>query len=103
MSASFNLVLIFLFCFWMVNQSISGWWIWFYYVFPVSWTLKEIISSQLGDAETMIEGPVKQYLEVSLGYGDGMIGVSMASPFAFIFLFFSIYATSLKLINFQNR
>uniref|UniRef100_A0A9I9EEV0 AAA+ ATPase domain-containing protein n=1 Tax=Cucumis melo TaxID=3656 RepID=A0A9I9EEV0_CUCME len=85
------------------KTSISGWWIWFYYVFPVSWTLKEIISSQLGDAETMIEGPVKQYLEVSLGYGDGMIGVSMASPFAFIFLFFSIYATSLKLINFQNR
>ncbi|KAL4023458.1 hypothetical protein IC575_017211 [Cucumis melo] len=79
------------------KTSISGWWIWFYYVCPVSWTLKEIISSQLGgDAETMIEGPVKQYLEVSLGYGDGMIGVSMALPFAFIFLFFSIYATSLN-------
>ncbi|TYK16332.1 ABC transporter G family member 31-like isoform X2 [Cucumis melo var. makuwa] len=62
-----------------------------------------LIPKTLGDAETMIEGPVKQYLEVSLGYGDGMIGVSMASPFAFIFLFFSIYATSLKLINFQNR
>ena len=92
----------------MVNQSIPRWWIWFYYACPVSWTLRGIISSQLGDVETMIEGPgfegtVKQYLEVSLGYGDGMIGVSVAVLFAFIFLFFSVFATSLKLINFQKR
>ncbi|KAE8649246.1 hypothetical protein Csa_015044 [Cucumis sativus] len=90
------------------KTSIPRWWIWFYYACPVSWTLRGIISSQLGDVETMIEGPgfegtVKQYLEVSLGYGDGMIGVSVAVLFAFIFLFFSVFATSLKLINFQKR
>uniref|UniRef100_A0A6J1C459 ABC transporter G family member 31-like n=1 Tax=Momordica charantia TaxID=3673 RepID=A0A6J1C459_MOMCH len=90
------------------KPSIPGWWIWFHYLCPVSWTLRGIISSQLGDVETQIlgggfEGTVKQYLEVSLGYGPGMIGVSVAVLFGFIILFFSIFAVSIKLINFQRR
>ncbi|KAA0032909.1 ABC transporter G family member 31 [Cucumis melo var. makuwa] len=49
-------------------KSIAGWWIWFYYICPISWTLRGIITSQLGDVETIIVGPgfkgsVKQYLE----------------------------------------
>ncbi|KAJ0084449.1 hypothetical protein Patl1_30941 [Pistacia atlantica] len=34
--------------------NIPGWWIWFYYMYPVAWTLQGIITSQLGDVETMI-------------------------------------------------
>ncbi|GAY38373.1 hypothetical protein CUMW_036200 [Citrus unshiu] len=59
------------------QPSIPGWWIWFYYISPVAWTLRGIISSQLGDVETMIveptfRGTVKEYLKESLGYGPGM-------------------------------
>lgn len=87
---------------------IPGWWIWFYYICPVAWTLKGIISSQLGDVETKIVGPgfegsVKQYLEVSLGYGPGMIGVSAAVLVGFSFLFFFVFAISVKILNFQKR
>ncbi|XXG85868.1 hypothetical protein AAC387_Pa11g0879 [Persea americana] len=83
------------------KPNIPGWWIWFYYISPVAWTLRGIISSQLGDVETQIVGP--EYLEVSLGYGPGMIGVSAAVLVGFSLLFFSVYAASIKVLNFQKR
>lgn len=84
------------------------WWIWFYYICPVAWTLRGIITSQLGDVETMIEQPdfhgtVKQYLEVSLGYGPGMIGISVLVLVGFSVFFFGIFAFSVKFLNFQRR
>ena len=89
-------------------QRIPGWWIWFYYICPVAWTLKGIISSQLGDVETMIveptfEGTVKQYIHTVLGIDPGMMGISVAVLIGFCILFFSIFALSLKFLNFQKR
>lgn len=74
----------------------------------MAWTLQGIISSQLGDVETKIVGPgfegtVKEYIEESLGYGPGMIGVSAVVAAAFSVFFFGIFAFSLKVLNFQNR
>ncbi|XP_059660861.1 ABC transporter G family member 31 [Cornus florida] len=90
------------------KPSIPGWWIWFYYICPVAWTLRGIITSQLGDVETKVVGPgfegtVKEYLEVSLGFGPGMIGVSAAVLVGFNILFFGIFAISVKTLNFQRR
>ncbi|KAM1341583.1 hypothetical protein ACFX2F_006016 [Malus domestica] len=87
---------------------IPGWWMWFYYICPVAWTLRGIITSQLGDVETTMKGPtfqgtVKEYLEVNLGYGPGMIGVSVAVLVCFCLLFFSVFALSVKFLNFQKR
>lgn len=91
-----------------VMKKIPGWWIWFYYICPISWTLRGIITSQLGDVETLIEGPgfkgtVKKYLEVSLGYGPGMVGASAAILVAFCLFFFAVFAISVKVLNFQKR
>ncbi|XP_022948217.1 ABC transporter G family member 31-like isoform X1 [Cucurbita moschata] len=90
------------------KPSLPGWWIWFYYICPVAWSLRGIITSQLGDVDTItvgqgFEGSVKEYLEVSLGYGPGMVGVSVVVLLAFILVFFSIFALSIKFINFQKR
>ncbi|KAJ0020425.1 hypothetical protein Pint_32556 [Pistacia integerrima] len=90
------------------KPDIPVWWIWFYYICPVAWTLRGIITSQLGDVETMImqpdfRGTVKQYLEVSLGYGPGMIGISALVLVGFCSLFFGIFAFSIKFLNFQRR
>lgn len=49
------------------------------------------------------QGTVKEYLEVNLGYGPGMIGVSVAVLVCFCLLFFSVFALSVKLLNFQKR
>lgn len=53
--------------------------------------------------EGTFQGTVKEYLEVSLGYGPGMIGVSAAVLVGFCILFFGVFAFSVKLLNFQKR
>ncbi|XP_058109090.1 ABC transporter G family member 31-like [Magnolia sinica] len=92
----------------IAKPNIPGWWIWFYYINPLTWTLRGIITSQLGNVESHIIGPgfdgsVKKFLEVSLGYDSGMTGVSVAVLAGFILFFFAIYATSIKVLNFQRR
>ncbi|GAU43517.1 hypothetical protein TSUD_245450 [Trifolium subterraneum] len=95
------------------GSNIPGWWLWFYYICPVQWTLRGIITSQLGDVETKIVGPgfegtVKEYLAVSLGYdekinGISSVGVSVTVLIAFIVLFFGSFAASVRFLNFQKR
>ncbi|XVF19871.1 hypothetical protein REPUB_Repub11eG0148300 [Reevesia pubescens] len=90
------------------KPKIPGWWIWFYYICPVAWTLKGIISSQLGDVETMIveptfQGTVKEYINTVFGIEPGMIGVSVAVLIGFCILFFGAFAFSVNFLNFQKR
>ncbi|KAK9150152.1 hypothetical protein Syun_008461 [Stephania yunnanensis] len=80
---------------------IPGWWIWFYYICPLSWSLRGIITSQLGDLEDHIEGPdfngtIKEYIEENLGYKSGMVGVSAVVLIAFSVLFFTVYGISIR-------
>ncbi|VVB01837.1 unnamed protein product [Arabis nemorensis] len=87
---------------------IPVWWIWFYYICPVAWTLQGVILSQLGDVETMINEPmfhgtVKEFIEQYFGYKPDMIGVSAAVLVGFCVLFFSGFALSVKFLNFQRR
>ncbi|KAG7637916.1 ABC transporter G family member 31 [Arabidopsis thaliana] len=87
---------------------IPVWWIWFYYICPVAWTLQGVILSQLGDVESMINEPlfhgtVKEFIEYYFGYKPNMIGVSAAVLVGFCALFFSAFALSVKYLNFQRR
>nr|Q8S628.1 RecName: Full=ABC transporter G family member 51; Short=OsABCG51; AltName: Full=Pleiotropic drug resistance protein 13; Short=OsPDR13 [Oryza sativa Japonica Group]AAM18755.1 putatputative ABC transporter [Oryza sativa Japonica Group] len=92
----------------LIPQSrIPGWWIWFYYICPVAWTLRGVITSQLGDVDTRIVGPgfdgtVHEFLQQNLGFEQGMTGATVAVLVAFSVFFFSIYAISIKMINFQR-
>lgn len=90
------------------KPSIPRWWTWFYYICPVQWTLRGILTSQLGDLENVIVGPgfkgtVKEYLDVSLGLSTGTVGASVAVLIAFSILFFAAFAASVKTFNFQKR
>ncbi|XP_052625055.1 ABC transporter G family member 31-like [Lactuca sativa] len=57
----------------MADVLIPGWWIWFHYLCPITWTLQGLIGSQLADVEEPIIGPggfqgtVKGYLKEALG------------------------------------
>ncbi|GFP80592.1 ABC transporter g family member 31 [Phtheirospermum japonicum] len=89
-------------------MSIPGWWIWFYYICPIAWTLRGIITSQLGDVETRIVGPgfdgsVKEFINVRFGYDSGMLGVTVAVLVGFSVLFFAVFAISVRILNFQKR
>ncbi|XP_020221803.1 ABC transporter G family member 31 [Cajanus cajan] len=95
------------------KSHIPIWWIWFHYICPVSWTLRGIITSQLGDVEQMIVGPgfegsVKEYIAVTLGYDTTIIGMSSVLLSAIVLicfniLFFGSFAISIKVLNFQKR
>ncbi|KAK9930331.1 hypothetical protein M0R45_027370 [Rubus argutus] len=59
-------------------------------------------SAQLGghlEVLRALKGTVKEYLEVSLGYGPGMIGVSVAVLLGFNVLFFGIFSFSIKALE----
>ncbi|KAF5733181.1 ABC transporter G family member 31-like [Tripterygium wilfordii] len=92
----------------VLKPNMLEWLTWCYYISPVTWTLRGIISSQLGDKESMIEEPqfngiVKEYLKANLGYGPGMIGVSVVVLIGFYVLFFGVFILSIKLLNFLRR
>ena len=89
----------------LLFQLIPVWWIWFYYICPVAWTLQGVILSQLGDVESIIKEPmfhgtVKQFIEQYFGFKPDMIGVSAAVLVGFCALFFSGFALSVKFLNF---
>ncbi|XP_038706976.1 ABC transporter G family member 31-like isoform X2 [Tripterygium wilfordii] len=90
------------------KPNIPEWLTWCYYISPVTWTLRGIISSELGDKENMIKEPqfngtVKEYLKANLGYGPRVIEVSAAVLIGFCVLFFSVFILSVKLLDFQRR
>ena len=67
-----------------------------------------MITSQLGDVTDItigsgFKGPVNKYLHDQLGFGPGMIGVSAVVLIGFCLLFFSVFAVSVKILNFQKR
>ncbi|GMN23687.1 hypothetical protein TIFTF001_000222 [Ficus carica] len=49
------------------------------------------------------EGSVKEYLEVHLDFGPGIIGASAAALIGLNILFFLGFAVSVKVLNFQRR
>ncbi|KNA25912.1 hypothetical protein SOVF_002340 [Spinacia oleracea] len=87
---------------------IPAWWIWFYYICPVAWTLSGLISSQLGDVETIVvgqgfKGSVKEYLDLHYGFSSEMIGISAVMLIGFILLFSGAFMASIRYLNFQKR
>ncbi|KAH1153472.1 hypothetical protein AAZX31_18G062400 [Glycine max] len=95
------------------KSHIPVWWMWFHYLCPVSWTLRGIITSQLGDVEEMLVGPgfkgnVKEFIAATLEYDtkiNGMSSVllSVIVLICFNVLFFGSFAVSIKVLNFQKR
>ncbi|KAK9727139.1 hypothetical protein RND81_05G260600 [Saponaria officinalis] len=90
------------------KRLIPKWWIWFHYIDPVSWTLRGLITSQLGDVNGMLneegfKGTVKEYLDVYYGFGSGMISLSAVVLIGFCLLFSFAFMGSIRYLNFQKR
>ncbi|KAJ3681311.1 hypothetical protein LUZ60_015800 [Juncus effusus] len=88
---------------------IPGWWIWFYYICPLSWTLNGLFTSQYGDDMTkkiMVFGEqksVSKFLEDFFGFSrDGLplAGVLLA---VFPIVFAALFAYFTGKMNFQRR
>ncbi|VVA97859.1 unnamed protein product [Arabis nemorensis] len=89
---------------------IPKWWIWYYWICPVAWTVYGLIVSQYGDVEDtikvpgMVEDPtIKWYIENHFGYDPNFMGQVAAVLVGFTCFFAFMFAFGIKMLNFQQR
>ncbi|KAK6284470.1 hypothetical protein POUND7_003422 [Theobroma cacao] len=89
---------------------IPGWWVWYYWVCPMAWTIYGLITSQYGEDEHTIKVPgilpdptVKWYLKHHFAYHYDFMGAVAAVLVGFTVFFAFMFALSIKILNFQIR
>ncbi|KAI8529591.1 hypothetical protein RHMOL_Rhmol12G0236900 [Rhododendron molle] len=108
-SAFFTLFILFS-GFFIPRSRIPKWWIWYYRICPLAWTVYGLIVSQYGDIVDTIKVPgvvpdptVKWYLEHHFGYEPNFIGPVAGVLVSFTVFFAFMYAYCIKTLNFQRR
>ncbi|GKV27175.1 hypothetical protein SLEP1_g36377 [Rubroshorea leprosula] len=96
--------------FFIPKSRIPKWWIWYYWICPVAWTVYGLIVSQYGDVEKTIRAPgitpdpsIKSYIESQFGYDPNFMGPIAAVLVGFTVFFAFMYAYCIKTLNFQMR
>ncbi|KAK9066226.1 hypothetical protein SSX86_013547 [Deinandra increscens subsp. villosa] len=96
--------------FYIPRPRIPKWWVWYYWISPLGWTVYGFMVSQYHDVETKIrvlgmtnEMPMNSYIEHHYGFRPDYMGVVAAVLVGFCLLFASVYAISLRILNFQMR
>ncbi|KAJ7564272.1 hypothetical protein O6H91_02G010500 [Diphasiastrum complanatum] len=90
-------------------KRIPNWWIWYYWICPVAWTVNGLITSQYGDLSSPLQipgepdKPVKQFLKDYFGYHHDFLGAVAGALIGFAVLFAMIFAICVKCLNFQHR
>ncbi|KAK6914945.1 hypothetical protein RJ641_020062 [Dillenia turbinata] len=81
------------------------WLKWYYWANPFAWTLYGMIASQFGDAQDKLDNgeTVEEFLRNFFGYRSDFVGVSAVAILGFTFLFASVFAVAIKVLNFQKR
>ncbi|KAI8541803.1 hypothetical protein RHMOL_Rhmol08G0090300 [Rhododendron molle] len=90
------------------GPNIPKWWVWFYWICPMSWSLEGILTSQYGDIEREISAFGRQktlnaFLESYYGYHLHHLGVAALVLFAFPLVFATCFAYAIAKLNFQRR
>lgn len=96
--------------FYIPKPKIPKWWIWYYYICPMAWTVYGLIVSQFGDVEDTIKVPgmepdptIKWYMQEHFGYDPDFMGQVAVVLVGFTVFFAFMYAYCLKKLNFQTR
>ncbi|OMO49679.1 ABC-2 type transporter [Corchorus olitorius] len=92
------------------RPQIPIWWRWYYWATPVAWTLYGIVTSQVGDKNTLLEIPgsssniqVKTYLKEMFGFEYDFLPIVALVHIGWCLLFFFVFAYGIKFLNFQRR
>ncbi|KAM5579169.1 ABC transporter G family member 29 [Rosa sericea] len=96
--------------FFIPKPKIPKWWVWYYWICPVAWTVYGLIVSQYGDILDTIKAPgmtddptVKWYIEHHFGYDPNFMGPVAGVLVGFTLFFAFMYAYCIKTLNFQIR
>ncbi|KAL6563264.1 transcription factor [Orobanche hederae] len=96
--------------FFIPRPKIPKWWIWYYWICPVAWTVYGLIIGQYGDVETTIrvagmstQPTTKAYIQSHFGYDPDFKGPVAAVLVGFTVFFAFVYAYCIKTLNFQMR
>ncbi|DBA97183.1 TPA: hypothetical protein ACH3X1_014944 [Trebouxia sp. C0004] len=95
--------------FYIAKPQIRGWWIWAYYLNPMTWTTYGLVASQLGDVPNLVAQPdgslisIADYVRTALGFEHYYIGWCVLISFGWCFFFRVVSAISLQYLNFQTR
>ncbi|CAL5199946.1 unnamed protein product [Lathyrus oleraceus] len=96
--------------FFIPRPKIPKWWVWYYWICPVAWTVYGLIVSQYRDVTTGItvagetgETPINKFIEDHYGFKSDFMGPVAAVLVAFTVFFAFIFAFCIKALNFQTR
>ncbi|KAE9585894.1 hypothetical protein Lalb_Chr24g0396151 [Lupinus albus] len=91
-------------------QKIPKWWVWYYWICPIAWTVYGLIVSQYRDVLDEIEVPgwsykpsIKDYIDLQYGFKANFMGPVAGVLVAFPVFFAFVFATGIKMLNFQTR
>ncbi|XP_023741118.1 ABC transporter G family member 35 [Lactuca sativa] len=96
--------------FYIPQPKIPGWWVWYYWICPMAWTVYGCIVSQYHDVDSTITVPgmatdptLTSYLNDYYGFEMDFMGPVAAVLIGFCVFFAFLYATFLRTMNFQMR
>ena len=90
-------------------QQIPIWWRWYYWLSPIAWTINGLVTSQVGNkggnlhVPGGVDIPVKTFLKDTFGFEYDFLPYIALAHFGWVFLYFFVFAYSMKFLNFQKR
>ncbi|KAK1422304.1 hypothetical protein QVD17_25323 [Tagetes erecta] len=96
--------------FFIPRPKIPKWWVWYYWICPIAWTVYGLIVSQYHDVEDTIKVPgmpydpaLNWYIKDHYGFRLDFMGPVASVLVSFCVLFAFVYALGLRILNFQVR
>ncbi|KAG0455937.1 hypothetical protein HPP92_023725 [Vanilla planifolia] len=96
--------------FFIPKPKIPKWWIWYYWICPLAWTVYGLITTQYGDLNDLIDVPgmkdkqaIKTYVKDYYGYHRDFMGVVAVVLVGFCVFFAFTFAFCVRTLNFQRR
>ncbi|KAI4379328.1 hypothetical protein MLD38_005643 [Melastoma candidum] len=95
--------------FFIPRPRIPKWWVWYYWICPVAWTVYGLIVSQYRDVTESITLPsgqtmqTNEYIKETFGYDPNFLGPVAGVLVGFTVFFAFMYAYCIKALNFQMR
>ncbi|WOL00752.1 hypothetical protein Cni_G09465 [Canna indica] len=96
--------------FFIPRPRIPKWWVWYYWICPLQWTVYGLIVTQYGDVERRIQVPgqpgeqtIKNYIKNYYGYNTDFMPVVAVVLVVFAVFFAFMFAFCIKKLNFQQR